>query len=101
MKDQQKHVGKIKSVFSISELTMPPKFGRTRLSQVDKRVEYLGVSRELPEDDLPTLRRSLQFILLLRELDHDSFVLKVLTAHTLPMHLYLPGSQLTCQGLEP
>ena len=46
---------------------MPPKFGRTRLSQVDKRVEYLGVSRELPEDDLPTLRRSLQFILLLRE----------------------------------
>ena len=46
---------------------MPPKFGRTRLSQVNKRVEYLGVSRELPEDDLPTLRRSLQFILLLRE----------------------------------
>ena len=34
-------------------------------------------------------------------IDHDSFVLKVLTAHTLPMHLYLTGSQLTCQGLEP
>ena len=34
-------------------------------------------------------------------LDHDSFVLKVLTAHTLPMHLYLTGSQLTYQGLEP
>ena len=48
---------------------MPPKHGKTktRMSFVDKKIEYLGTSKVLPEDDLPTLRRCLQFIIYLRE----------------------------------
>ena len=47
--------------------TMPPKFGKTRSSCLDKRIEYIGPSKLLPEDDIPTVRGCLQFILFLRE----------------------------------
>ena len=44
--------------------------GKTRLSVVDKRVEYLGAGCELLEHDLPTLRACLRFFILLK--DHTS-----------------------------
>ena len=51
---------------------MPPKLGKTRLSRVDKRVEYLGVGSEMPENDFPTLRACLRFGMLLREQAMDT-----------------------------
>ena len=50
-----------------SDFTMPPKLGKTRLSCVDKRVKYIGTSKLLPKDDIPTVRGCLQFIFYLRE----------------------------------
>ena len=37
------------------------------MSFADKRIEYLGTSKVLPEDDLPNLRGCLRFIIYLRE----------------------------------
>ena len=46
---------------------MPPKLGKTRHSNVDKRIEYLGSSKQLAEDDLPTVRACLRYGIYLRE----------------------------------
>ena len=46
---------------------MPPSLIKTRQSHHDKRVEYLGSSRELAEDDLPTIRSCIRYGMHLRE----------------------------------
>lgn len=51
---------------------MPPKFGKTRLSRIDKRAEYLGVGKEMSENDFPTLRTCLRFGMILREQAMDT-----------------------------
>ena len=51
---------------------MPPKLGKTRLSRIDKRGEYLGAGIEMAENDFPTLRACLRFGMLLREQTMDT-----------------------------
>ena len=51
---------------------MPPSLVKTRQSHHDHRVEYLGTSKELAEDDLPTIRSCLRYGMLLREQNQDS-----------------------------
>ena len=46
---------------------MPPKSGKTRLSHLDKRAEYLGSSSLMLETDLPTLRACLRYGMYLKE----------------------------------
>ena len=46
---------------------MPPKLGKTRLSSRDKRADFLGVSKDMAENDLPTLRACLRHGMYLRE----------------------------------
>ena len=46
---------------------MPPKLGKTRLSSKDKRADFLGVSKDMAENDLPTLRACLRYGMHLRE----------------------------------
>ena len=46
---------------------MPRKFGKTRASAVDKRVEYLGPSSLLKEDELPTLRSCLRYMMFIKD----------------------------------
>ena len=54
-------------IIDISEYKMPPKLGKTRHLKVDKRAEYLGISKMMLEDDLPTLRACLRYGMHLRE----------------------------------
>ena len=46
---------------------MSPKQGKTRLSHLDKRAEYLGSSSLMLETDLPTLRACLRYGMYLKE----------------------------------
>ena len=41
--------------------------GKTRSANLDKRVEYLGAGCELLENDLPTLRACLRYLLFLKD----------------------------------
>ena len=51
----------------ISDFTMPPKPGKTRLAVTDKRSQYLGHSKDLLDDDLPTFRAAMRYGMLLKE----------------------------------
>ena len=48
----------------ISDFTMPPKPGKT---VTDKRSQYLGHSKDLLDDDLPTFRAAMRYGMLLKE----------------------------------
>ena len=51
----------------ISEFRMPPKPGKTRLSSLKKKTEFLGSPKMLLENDLPTARGCLRYAMLLKE----------------------------------